>query len=211
MMIDTANGLINFKNNMEKLSSGQEITSGEETISGVQQFEIGSFNMPSMEGEGIEAPARTIEVPIGFLGAIKKDKAHDDLVVDFLMYYSSQEGYGKYMEAGLDNGWIPNGPPIVHGVQLPEEYSNIFNQLEMIGNIQKGGGYFVARGAPFDIQESFREWYQYTGDFMKDQITIDDWAEKQRANVKKYIPDSLKAAGFNESDLDNPQNEPTGN
>ncbi len=162
-----------------------------------------------MEGPDFQAPARTIEVPIGYVGAIKKDKAHDDMVMDFLMYYSSKDGYSKYMSAGLQNDWVPYGPPVVYGVQLPEEYDSVFKQLKMIGNMQKSGGILVARGAPNDIQESFREWYQYTGDFMKDKITIDQWGVKQRANVKKYFPNSLKAAGFNASDLDNPQNAPT--
>jgi raffinose/stachyose/melibiose transport system substrate-binding protein len=210
MFIDGAWRLAMFKNDMDKLTKGEEIKSGENKVEGVQKFELGTFNMPSMEGAGIEAPARTIEVAVGFLGAVKKDKAHDDLVMDFLMYYSSKDGYSKFMSAGLKAGAVPAGPTLVYGVELPPEYASLFTELKFIGNVQKGYGQAIARGAPNDVQESLRDWYQYTQDLLNGKIKTDDWGKKHKENVMKYLKDSLKAAKINESDLDNPQNAPTG-
>lgn len=210
ILLDGAWRLPMFKRDMDKIAAGEEVKSGEEKVEGVQKFELGTFNMPSMEGPGIEAPARTIEVAVGFLGAVKKDKAHDDLVMDFLMYYSSKDGYSKFMSAALSSDWAPAGPPLVYGVELPSEYAAMFKDLKFIGNCQKGFGQMMARGAPGDVQESLREWYKYTQDFFTGKIDVDQWAKLHKDNILKYFPESLKASKINESDLDNPQNAPTG-
>lgn len=210
IIVDGAWRIPAFKKDMDKLATGEEIKSGDQKIDGVQKFELGSFNMPSMEGTGIEAKARTIEVAIGYFGAIKKDKSHDDLVVDFLMYLSSKDGYSKYLTAGINNGYAPNGPPLVYGVELPDEYAAMFKDLTFIGNMQKGATYLLARGAPFDIPESTREWYQYTQDYFNGKIDVNLWAQKHKDNVFKYLDQAMKSRGISENDLKNPQNAPTG-
>ena len=211
IFLDGAWRLAQFKRDMDLLTAGKEIVGGDQKkIDGVKQFKLGTFNMPSMSGDGIEAPARTIEVAVGFIGAVKKDKAHDDLVVDFLMYYSSSEGFGLYMTGGLDAGWTPAGPPLVKGVVLPVQYSDLFKDLQFIGNSQKGFGQMVARGAPGDVQQSLRDWYGYSQQFLIGKITVDQWATQHKANIMKYFNDALKASKINPTDLDNPQNAPTG-
>ena len=211
--LDGAWRLVNYKNDMEKIASGEEITNKDEKIEGVQKFNIGTFNMPSMEGEGIEAPARTIEVANGFLGAVKKDKEHDAKVVDFLMFYSSSEGMGTYINAGIEDGLVINGPSLVHDVVLPEEVGVLFEGLEFIGNCQKGSGTMLARGMAStngDIQESYRQFYDYSYEYLSGKTTIDDWLAAHKANLEQYFPESMEKSGISESDLENPQNAPTG-
>ena len=212
MYIDTGSRLVSFKLDMDKLAAGEQIMAGngEDEITGVKKFEMGTFNMPSMEGEGIEAPARTVEVATGFIGAVKKDKEHDAMVVDFLMYFSSTEGQSLYLNTGLENGMTVQGPSLVNDVQLPDEYAQLFENLEFVGNTQKGYGQMMARGAPGDVQNSLREWYDYSQQFLNGKITVDEWAAKHKENVMKYLDDSLAAAKISRTDLDNPQNEPTG-
>ena len=212
MYIDTGSRLVSFKLDMDKLAAGEQIMAGngEDEITGVKKFEMGTFNMPSMEGEGIEAPARTVEVATGFFGAVKKDKEHDAMVVDFLMYFSSTEGQSLYLNTGLENGMTVQGPSLVNDVQLPDEYAQLFENLEFVGNTQKGYGQMMARGAPGDVQNSLREWYDYSQQFLNGKITVDEWAAKHKENVMKYLDDSLAAAKISRTDLDNPQNEPTG-
>lgn len=175
-----------FKRDMDNLASGKEIQAGQAKVEGVQKFEMGSFNNPSMEGSGIEATARTIEVAVGFLSGVKKEKAHDDLVADFMMYYSSKEGFGKYMTAALNAGWNPAGPSLVYNVELPEEYARLFKDIKFVGNGQKGFGNRLARGAATskgDIDPSYREWYRYTQDFFTGKITVDEWAKLHKATL----------------------------
>ena len=210
IFLDGAWRLAQFKRDMDLVNSGKEVVSNEKAIEGVKQFRLGTFNMPSMQGPGIEAPARTIEVAIGFLGAVSKDKEHNDLVMDFLMYYSSEEGFSQYMAGGLGGGWTPAGPALVKGVSLPAEYADLFSELDFIGNAQKGYGQMISRGAPGDVQQSLRDWYGYSQELLEGKITVDQWAAKHKENVMKYLPDALAASKINASDLDNPQNAPTG-
>lgn len=213
MIVDGAWRLVVFKNDMAKVSSGEAVTSNDEKIEGIQKFDLGTFNMPSMEGEGIEAPARTIEVANGFIGAIKKDKAHDDLVVDFLMYYSSEEGYTKWLNAGLAAEMVPNGPSLVYNVELPADLKEAYSSLSFVGNSQKGYGQMLARGlagTSGDIQESYRAFYDYSYDFLNGDITVEDWAKKHQENINTYLPTAMETSGVSEKDLENPQNAPTG-
>ncbi len=213
MIVDGAWRLINFKKDMDKVTSGEEIKSGEAVIDGVQKFDLGTFNMPSMEGDGIEAKARTIEAAVGFIGAIKKDKEHDALVVDFIMYLSSQEGYSKYMTAGVEADMVPNGPSLVYGVQLPEEYQSIFDNLSFIGNCQKGHSCMLARGmagSAGDITESYRAFYDYSYKYLSGDITVDQWLAKHKENIHTYLNEAMKTSGISEKDLENPQTAPSG-
>ena len=208
--LDGAWRLPAFKTDMDKLAKGEEIKSGETKIEGVRKFTLGTFNMPSMEGPGIEAPARTIEAPSGFMGGVAKDKAHDDMVMDFVMYYSSKTGYDKYLSAALNAGFAPSGPTLVNGVELPDEYAELFKDLKFIGNCQKAYNTFMSRGAPKDIQESLREWYNYSQEFLTGKTDVKEWGKKHKENVMKYLPQSMKASKVEPGDLDNPQNAPTG-
>ncbi|QHQ62979.1 extracellular solute-binding protein [Anaerocolumna sedimenticola] len=213
MMVDGAWRLVNFKNDMEKVASGEDVKSGDTVIDGVKKFDLGTFNMPSMEGEGIEANARTIEVANGFLGAIKKDKEHDALVVDFLMYLSSKEGYSYYLTAGINAEMVPNGPSLVYGVELPEEYRSIFDNLSFIGNCQKGYSCMLARGmagSAGDITESYRAFYDYSYKYLSGKLTIDQWLAKHKVNVNTYLDKAMTTSGISENDLKNPQTAPTG-
>ena len=62
-----------------------------------------------------------------------------------------------------------------------------------------------------DNQEALRAWYTYTMDFLNGNITIEEWAEKHNENQLRYLPDVMAASEISDADLENPQNEPTGN
>ena len=62
-----------------------------------------------------------------------------------------------------------------------------------------------------DNQEALRAWYGYSSDLLTGKITVDEWAEKHQENQTKYAPEVMKASKISMNDLDNPQNEPTGN
>jgi ABC-type glycerol-3-phosphate transport system substrate-binding protein len=213
MMMNGGWFLMQFKNDMAKLASGQEITSGDQAITGVTKFDIGTFNVPSIEGSGIEAKARTIEIPVGFLSAIKKDKAHDDLVMDFFMYYSSQEGMSIYLNAGIANGLNVNGPSLVYGVQLPPDIQGLFDNLSFTGNSDKAFNILLGwgmQGSGGDIMESIRLFYDYSYSYLAKRTTIDQWLESHKANMLQYLDQAMTQSNISRNDLRNPQNAPTG-
>lgn len=211
MCVDGGWLIVNFANDMKALAEGKEITFNEEegAIEGVKGFTLGSFNMPSMEGEGIEGKARTIEVANGFLGCVSKDQAHNDLVVDFLMYYSSSEGMSKFAEAALADGWVPSGPSLVYGVQYPDDVQAAFENLTMIGNCQKGYGQALARGFA-EIPESYRAFYDYCYRYLTGAIDVDQFLTEHQQNIMTNFETGMVNSQIGYSDLENPANEPTG-
>lgn len=211
MMVNIASGIVEFNNDMKTLEAGEAVNDNEgNAIENVQQFTLGTFNMPSMEGEGIEAEARTIEVATGFLGCISKSQEHDDLVVDFLMYYSSAEGQSVFINAGLEDEYVPNGQSLVYGVTYPDEIQSAFDALELIGNVQKDFNNQLARGIG-ESADNFREFYEYSYEYLTGEIDVDTWAEKHEENIMSHVDAAMAEKGVGESDLANPQNEPTGN
>lgn len=213
MTIDGAWRIINYKNDMEKLDAGKKVTSGDNVIEGVKKFDLGTFNMPSMEGKGIEAPARTLEVANGFLGCISKNQKHNDLVMDFLMYYSSKEGMSTYLDAGLKHGFVPSGMSLVYGVEYPADIKEAFSGLKFIGNCQKGSGCRISRGLSGlngDIQESYRQFYDYAYKYLSGKINVDEFLADHKKNIMQYLPEALATSDISKNDLKNPQNEPTG-
>lgn len=211
MMVNGAWGVIDFMNDMKALDSGKDIEdSSGNAISNVQKFSLGTFNMPTMEGDKFEAPVRTIEVALGFLGCISKTQEHNDLVVDFLEYYSSKEGQSIAINARLDAGGSVNGPSLVYGVEYPEEIQAAFDQMTFIGNCQKDFSNTLARGIG-ESAETFREFYQYSYDYLNGKISIDEWAKDHENNIMEHVVAAMEDNGIGENDLQSPQNEPTGN
>ncbi len=208
MYVDGGWRIAQFKRDMDKLTAGDAIQVGDTDVGGIKPFDLGTFTPPSMEGPEFEAPARSIEVAVGFVGAVKKDQEQNTLVTDFLMYFSSPEGYGKYMTGLLNDGGTPNGPPLVYGVELPPEYAKLYDGMNFVGNCQKGFANFVARGVGFGVKESIREWYGYTHSYLTDKITIEQWGKEHQKNINKFLPDLLLALKLTPEDLKNPQNQP---
>lgn len=211
MMVNIASGIVEFNNDMKTIDSGEEVEDSDgNAIENVKKFTLGTFNMPSMTGDEFQANARTIEVSNGFVGCISKDQAHDDKVIDFLMYYSSSEGQSEYIDAGLENGMVPNGKSLVYDVSYPDEIQNAFDSLELIGNVQKDFNNQLARGIG-ESADNFRNFYEYSYDFLTGKIDVETWAEKHQDNIMSHLESAMEEKDVGDSDLANPQNEPTGN
>lgn len=208
---------LTFANDMAKLAAGEEITSGEDVIADVQQFELGSFNMPSMTNESgeygadeiFQAPVRTIEVSNGFLGSFSRTPEQDAHVVDFMMYYSSAEGMSKYLDAMFAAKGTVSGPCLVYDVTYPDNVAKVFENSTFIGNCQKGYGQAFARGLA-ENQESTRAYYDLAQQCLTDQITPEQYAEKMGAQHLQYF-ETVLPKDIALSDLENPANEPVGN
>ncbi len=209
MYVDGGWAIVQFAQDMEKLASGQEISFNDNAVEDVVGFTLGTFDMPSMEGDGIEGKARTIEVSNGFLGAVSKSQDHDDLVMDFMMYYSSSEGMSVFMDAALEDGFVPSGPSLVYGVTYPDEVQNAFENLTMIGNCQKSYGNSLARGFN-EIPESYRAFYDYCLELLQGKIDVDTFLEKHQANIDENFETGMTNSKITLEDLENPANEPTG-
>lgn len=208
MFVDGGWQVVKYMNSMKELKeSGVILDENGEEIEGTT-FTLGSFVMPSMEGEGIEAAARSIEVPNGFIGAVSKDIEHDELVMDFIMYYSSAEGYSVYLNALLANGGSVSGPSLVYDVEYPEEIAAAFANTKYIGNAQKETAFIVW---PFSYSEdAAREFYDNALAYFKGEKTLDEFVELHQQYLYDAIPYRMETMGISASDMENPAAEPTG-
>ena len=217
--LDVAALLGNFERDLRNLAEGRYIPAGGDAAEAtplpgreIQAFEIGSFNNPTMEGPEVDAPARTIEVNIGFLSVPKKDQAQNDLEMDFLMYFNSPEGYGVYLENRLDpdnaqSGGVV-GPPIVKDVALPEDLAEKFAQLKLIGNTEKDtAGTYRARGIA-DYQPSVREWVDLAQQYFAGDLELQEFLDAYQASVDNLFPEILEHMQLTEEDLANPDKRP---
>ncbi len=218
--LDGAWFLTNFEKDITSLAEGKYImgsaAEGQPTPTPLPSqplsvFETGSFNNPTMEGAAVDAPARTIEVNIGFWSVPKKDQKQNDLEIDFVQFLTSPEGYGVYLQNKLDpknaQGGI-SGPPVVKDVVLPSPYAERFAQLKLIGNTEKdtAGGY-RSRGIN-DFQPSVREWVDLAQQYFTDKITLDEFLTKYQASIEKQFPDILAFMKLTAADLETPEKKP---
>lgn len=177
---------------------------------GVKPFEFGFFNMPSMEGEHVQAPARTIQLPIGFYGLVQKDAKQTELSVDFMMYLTSPEGYSVYVTAIQNSRDAAlNGPPALNDITLPEEMSKAFASFEPIGNLEglQGPANTIARGLQ-DYQPSVQEYVSLVQQYFFDKLTVDDYLVKMQEQMLRYLPEALTFRKLDLTDLDHPERQP---
>lgn len=222
--LDGAWFFTSFEKQIKQLAEGTYgragLQEGEPTptpVPGAEQavvFELGTFNNPSMEGPYVDAPARTIEVNIGFWGVPKKDQKQNDLEVDFLMFVTSPNGYGIYLRNRLDPNNLQGGiagPPAIKDVQLPELYAKRFANVKLIGNTEKStAGTYRSRGLS-DYQPMVREWVDLAQQYFDGKLAIDEFLSKYQAMLETHFEDLL-TEHFNWADglaaLDNPEKKP---
>ncbi|WP_217592096.1 ABC transporter substrate-binding protein [Cohnella sp. GbtcB17] len=177
---------------------------------GVKAFDYGFFNMPSMEGEGVIAPARTIQIPIGFYGLVSKDAEQNALGMDFMMYLTSPEGYKVYAEA-IQNSKDASlsGAPALKDITLPAEMTAAFANFEPIGNTEgyESPGNNLARGIN-DYQPSVQDWVGSVQRFFAGKLTTEQYLSELQANIDKYLEPMLKQSKKELSDLDTPERRP---
>lgn len=202
--------IVGFARDMKALEKEGKVTDSEgNVIDGIKSFELGTFNMPSMEGENIQAKARTLEVANGMLGAIKKGQEHNDLVADFMMYFTSTEGMSKYLAAGIAEGMTPSGPSLIYDVEYPQDIAEAFEGTSFIGNCDKVYMSTLSNGIQYDAA-AVQQHYKNNYDFLKGNITVDEFAKLQQEQVMDGLPHLMENMAIGEGDLANPANEPTG-
>ncbi len=219
--LDGAWLLSNFEKDIRSLAEGTYAYTGEDEAGptptpsaqdlAAEIFELGSFNNPTMEGPEVDAPARTIEVNIGFWSIPKKDQAQNNLEMDFLMFVTSPEGYGLYLENRLDpnnpQGGV-NGPPVIRNVSLPPEIAARYEGLKLIGNTEKDtAGTYRSRGVN-DYQPSVREWVDLAQQYFTDKITLDEFLEQYQASLDANFEGILEHSQLTPADLEDPTKKP---
>ncbi|MFD0712108.1 ABC transporter substrate-binding protein [Paenibacillus sp. GCM10027626] len=177
---------------------------------GVKSFDFGYFNMPSMEGEHVQAPARTIHIYTGFYGFVKKNAEQTALNVDFMMYLTSPEGYKVYLEAIQNSKDASlNGAPLLNDIELPESMKKTFESFDAIGNTEglPSPGNTLARGL-YDYQPSVQSYIGLISKYFNDEIDVDQLLKQYQTDIDAKFEAMLKERKKELSDLDNPERQP---
>ncbi len=171
-----------------------------------EAFQWDTFEMPNVDSDLAQIPSKTVESATGeYVSIIEKDQAQTDLVIDFVMFWLSEAGYGAYNEARIANGGGASGPLRVNNVQDPPEITQLFDRIEFLGNaevsfptefLQWGGG---------DIRTEARDiWKQG----LEGTITPEETAAQLQALVENNFDAILEQIGLTHEDLDNPSRQP---
>ncbi|MCY0898656.1 MAG: extracellular solute-binding protein [Firmicutes bacterium] len=161
-----------------------------------KSFSYGFFNNPSMTGPYVEAPARTISLPIGFLGFVNKNPQQTALDMNFMMWLTSPKGQEIALEAALKS---PNGsvtPVAINGVKLPGSLGKEFAELKYIGNSEgkPTTAAMIARGLA-DYQPSVVAWVALTQKYLSGHMSTKAYAKADEANIQKYFVAALENVG----------------
>jgi len=196
------------------VKEGEPTPTPDPSFQTIRPFEFGTFDNPKMTAPEAKCPwQRTIEWPVGFWSVPKKSAKQNDLEIDFLMFVTSPEGFGIYVQTNMD----PNnpqgglvGPFIVKGVEMPPEMAAKFENLKPVGNTEKTtAGSAFSRGIA-DYQPMVREWVSLAQQYFTNQIDLDTYIEKydevlRRPDLWKGLLEHMK---LTEDDLAHPEKKP---
>lgn len=176
-----------------------------------QSFEFGYFAFPRMTGPLIQTTeTRAVESITGdYVSVIDKSQKQTKIVMDFVNFWLSSAGYGIYLEgAAEDATWAgPDGPLLIKGVQDPEPYANIFDDLPSRGNAEASYNILFLNWA--NGQGNFRaESQQIYLDALNGVVSPEDAAAQLQAYVDNNLGAILEASQLTTADLDNPARQP---
>ena len=192
---------------------GQAEVTAEDSAAAVE-FVYGRFAFPTIEGPCVQGTARANELTSGYLALPLKDRAQNDLEVDFVMFWTSPQGMRIFLENKLDTENLQGGiagPPLIKNVTLPGKWEDIFAQSVFIGNYEKPGapGDAVARGF-FKYEETKREWSIMVQEFFEGKMTAEEFADRYQTLLEDNFDGMLEFLNLTHEDLDNPEKRPPG-
>ncbi|WP_226037781.1 ABC transporter substrate-binding protein [Aquibacillus saliphilus] len=180
---------------------------GDEGSESLEEFEFGFYNFPSIENENTLADARTIHLPIGFYGVVAKDPEQNALNIDFMQYWTSNEGYSEYLEviSESDNMAI-TGPPALNDINLPGDMEEVFSQFESVGNMENllNASNVLARGL-HNYQPNIQDWVNLTQQYFNDSLTSEEYLSQLQSNIDRDIVNAMEEEGIILEDLEHPE------
>lgn len=195
-----------LKADMEQLSP-ERLEQLEIEADSVQTFAWGTFENPAMEGDLVLSPPRSVESASGeYIGIIEKDQAQTDLALDFTMFWLSAPGYQPYLDAQWEQpGFSPAGPLQVLGVDVPAAETELFADLQELGNAEINYNNFWVAGAGGQHITNLRN---LLAEALNDNITPDEYAQQLQSYHEENFESYLELAGLTQEDLDDPARQP---
>lgn len=171
-------------------------------LQGFKSFNLGMMPFPSMTGQYVKSPARDYELGGADVGAVKKTPEHDEMVVDFMKYYLSTEGFGIFYNEIFLTGNFQYGVPIIQGIEYVGELQAL-DEMENRGNAVSDPTWYTKQCYGW-VEEAVREYAYYTLDYFSDKITISEFLAKHQSNFETFFDKAMEGVKLVDEDLDNP-------
>ncbi|MGI8643312.1 MAG: ABC transporter substrate-binding protein [Thermomicrobiales bacterium] len=196
----------NLKNDLESLSP-ERLEDLEIDADSVSTFEWGIFENPSMEGDLVRSPVRSVESATGeYLSIVEKSQEQTDLTIDFLMFWASPAGYQPYLDAQFAaGGFSPSGPLEVQGVDQPPELVELFETVTLLGNAEINYNGFWTSGGGGNLRQDLRGLFQ---DALEGDLAPDEYASRLQEYITENLDDFLERADLTRDDIEDPARQP---
>jgi len=177
----------------------------------LKSFKFSTVAYPSMTDSLAEAPVRGFEGAAPNFAVVSKDKAHNDMVMDFVMFYTTGVNYSQYLNGLVAGGGTPSGIIIIKDAQMPAPYDTIMGGIKYGDGSVNDYSTLLFRGVNNmgAIPEFAREVYNYDKDYLEGKITIDEWGKRHQQNVVNNFSKFLEVFKINPNDLKTPEKQPT--
>ena len=131
----------------------------------------------------------------GYYGVVKKDKAHNDLVMDFMMFWGSKEGQDIYNASMEEQGAYTSGDSLINDVEVP---SSIYpaKDIEFPGlchNNPMGNHFGNLCAMNGTVSQS---WNMYCKQFFDGNVDTATFCNNLERALKAGIPDYLKTLNW---------------
>jgi len=179
----------------------------------LQPFQWSTFENPAMVGPLVKYPnVRSIESATGiYLSIVDKTAEQTEMVLDFIMFATSQPGYQSYVDGAMTDplspdGYSPSGPIMVNGVKAPEKYQTLMDNVKMMGNVENG--LFLPQRLSA-IESVDKQAMNDMKDALEGKITPEEYAKRLQKLWTDNFDALMTKAGLTKDDLDNPGRDPS--
>ena len=165
-----------------------------------KRFDWATFNIPGFENapEGFGNEMRGLYVSGNVMGIIpKNDEDHDARVLDFYLFWYSQEGAQMCYEETLANGNYVQGPCSINGVVLADELMEKLSGFVVEGPVKQ---YSSDLCGLFATQEADRPVHNdLINKFTAGEISVDEFLDGLAVVMQNDTDARIEAGGY---DLD---------
>lgn len=165
-----------------------------------KQFDWATFNIPGFANapEGFGSEMRGLYTLGNVMGIIpKNDEDHDARVLDFYLYWYSQQGAQTCYEETLSNGNFVQGPAMIKGVVLSDELNEKLEGFIVGGPVKTTASDLIGMSQTTEADRAVHN--DLINKFIAGSIDLDTFLKGMNDVMHNYTVSQMESGGY---DLD---------